>query len=275
MKQMSKAKVISKKSVTSVMNERNYLARLSHPFLANMFCAFQDRENLYLVLDYLDGGDLRYHLGNRQYFSEKEAKFFICNIVLALEYLHRNRIIHRDLKPENLVFDAYGYLRLTDLGISRLAREDNQQDTSGTPGYMAPEVMVRRPHSFAADYFALGVIAHEFMLGRRPYLGANRREIKEQILARQAAVRVDQLPFKWSPFSLDFVNKLLLRNPERRLGAAGIEEIKDHPWLADIDWDKLLQKKIKSPFKPDVPSSLHRASSKITKTTRVKYPRIP
>ena len=108
------------------------------------------------------------------------------------------------------------------MGISRLAREDNQQDTSGTPGYMAPEVMVRRPHSFTADFFALGVIAHEFMLGRRPYLGANRREIKEQILARQAAVRVDQLPFKWSPFSLDFVNKLLLRNPERRLGSAGI-----------------------------------------------------
>lgn len=80
--------------------------------------------------------------------------------MLALEYLHRNRIIHRDLKPENLVFDANGYLRLTDLGISRLAREDNQQDTSGTPGYMAPEVMVRRPHSFAADFFALGVIAH-------------------------------------------------------------------------------------------------------------------
>ena len=173
------------------------------------------------------------------------------------------------------MFDANGYLRLTDLGISRLAREDNQQDTSGTPGYMAPEVMVKRPHSFAADFFALGVIAHEFMLGRRPYAGANRREIKEQILARQATVRVDQLPFKWSPFCLDFVNKLLLRNPERRLGAAGIEEIKDHPWLADIDWDRLLQKKIKSPFKPNVTIPLPRASNKTTIITKGKSPRTP
>lgn len=127
---------------------------------------------------------------------------------MALEYLHRNKIIHRDLKPENLVFDSNGYLRLTDLGISRMMREDNHQDTSGTPGYMAPEVMVRRSHSFAVDYFALGVIAYEMMLGRRPYVGANRKEIKDQILARQATVRLEQLPFKWSPTSIDFINRV-------------------------------------------------------------------
>jgi protein kinase A len=160
-------------------------------------------------MDYLDGGDLRYHLGNRPFFNEKETKFFIANIVLSLEYLQRHKIIHRDLKPENLVFDSQGFLRLTDLGISRELREDNHQDTSGTPGYMAPEVMLRRPHSYTADYFALGVIAHELMLGKRPYLGANRKEIREQILARQASVKVDQLPYKWSPFCIDFINKVL------------------------------------------------------------------
>ena len=99
MKLMSKAKVIYKKSVSSVMNERKFLAQLSHPFLVNMMYAFQDREHLYLIMDYLDGGDLRYHLGNRQFFNEKETKFFIANIILSLEYMHRHKIIHRDLKP--------------------------------------------------------------------------------------------------------------------------------------------------------------------------------
>ena len=89
--------------------------------------------------------------------------------------MHRHKIIHRDLKPENLVFDSQGFLRLTDLGISRELREDNHQDTSGTPGYMAPEVMLRKAQSFTVDYFALGVIAYELMLGRRPYQGANRK----------------------------------------------------------------------------------------------------
>lgn len=96
---MSKIKIISKKSVTSVMNERNFLSKLNHPFLVNIQGAFQDRQNLYLLMDYLNGGDLRYHIGNRQFFSERETKFFLSCIILALEYLHRHRIIHRDLKP--------------------------------------------------------------------------------------------------------------------------------------------------------------------------------
>ena len=132
----------------------------------------------------------------------------MANIIIALEYLHEHKIIHRDLKPQNLVFDSEGYLKLTDLGVSRELRDDNQQDTSGTPGYMAPQVMIRRPHTYTADYFALGVIAYELMIGQRPYIGANRKEIKDQILARQVSVKFNDLPFKWSPFSLDFINKV-------------------------------------------------------------------
>jgi serine/threonine protein kinase len=144
MKQMSKVKVINKKSVSSVMNEKEFLCKLNHPFLVNMTSAFQDREYLYLIMDYLDGGDLRYHLGNKRYFNEKETKFFVANILIGLEYMHKNKIIHRDIKPENLVLDSQGYLRITDLGISREFRQNNSQDTSGTPGYMAPEVMCRK-----------------------------------------------------------------------------------------------------------------------------------
>ena len=172
---MYKAKIIQKKSINSVLYERTLLAKLRNPFIINMVTAFQDRENLYLLMDYIDGGDLRYHIGRRRRFHEREAKFFIANMIMGLEYLHKNNIIHRDMKPENLVFDSDGYLRITDLGISREIRAENSQDTSGTPGYMSPEVIGRKNHSFAADYFAVGVMGYEFMLGRRPYNGRNRK----------------------------------------------------------------------------------------------------
>lgn len=123
----------------------------------------------------------------------------MANMIIGLEYLHRNKIIHRDMKPENMVFDSEGYLRITDMGISRELREDNHQDTSGTPGYMSPEVICRKNHSYAADYFALGVMGYEFMLGRRPYVGKNRKEIRDQILAKQAMIKTDDLPNKWTP----------------------------------------------------------------------------
>lgn len=119
MKEMYKTKIIDKKSINSVMNERILLARLKHPFLVNMSFAFQDRENLYLVMDYINGGDLRYHIGKRRRFTELETKFFVACIILALQYLHANRVLHRDIKPENLVLESNGYVRLTDLGVSR------------------------------------------------------------------------------------------------------------------------------------------------------------
>lgn len=156
-----------------------------------MIHAFQDRENLYLIMDYLNGGDLRYHIGCKGKFNQAESKFFVANILISLEYIHSKRIIHRDLKPENFVFDSEGYLRITDFGVSRTVRDDNHQDTSGTPGYMSPEVICHKNHTYMTDYFALGVMAYEFMLGRRPYNGRNRKEIREAILTKQAEVKLD------------------------------------------------------------------------------------
>ena len=191
---MQKAKIIAKRSVHSVLNERKLLIVLRHPFLVNMHFAFQDRENLYLAMDYLPGGDLRFHLGKCRKFTEKQTKFFIACMIAGLEYLHSNGVIHRDIKPENLVLDENGYLRITDLGIARVWQSENAQDTSGTPGYMAPEVMCRQNHGVAADYYAVGVIGYEFMTGKRPYLGRNRKEIRDQILARQVQLRRKEVP---------------------------------------------------------------------------------
>ena len=251
MKEMSKARILSKKSVNSVINERKLLSYLKHPFIVNMQYAFQDRENLYLVMDLMPGGDLRYHISRRKHFTEEQTRFFAACIISGLEFLHTNGVIHRDIKPENLVFDNKGYLTITDFGIARIWVPENAKDTSGTPGYMAPEVMCRQNHGVAVDYFALGVIIYEIMLGVRPYLGKTRKEIRDRILAKQVQITKEEIPNDWSLESADFVNRLLQRKPVNRLGFNGPEEIKKHPWINDMNWNKLKNKNIPATFIPD------------------------
>lgn len=209
--------------------------------------AFQDRENLYIVLEYLSGGDLRYHLIHKRKFDEKASKFMIACVILALEICHKNGYIHRDLKPENLVFDKEGYLKLTDFGVAKMWRPENHMDTSGTPGYMSPEVLCRKNHSYSVDFFALGIILHEFIMGYRPYRGANRKEIKDAILSKQAYVKKQ---IGWSDEAIDFCNQLMKRKVSERLGNLGIWELKNHPWMRDFKWNDLLKYNIKPTYIP-------------------------
>ena len=248
---MSKLKVIDKKSEKSINSERLFLSKLHHPFIVNMHYAFQDNDNLYLIIDLLNGGDLRYHISRHKKFSEEQTRFFISCIILALEYIHGNNVIHRDIKPENLVLDNKGYLALTDFGIAKENQKDNSSETSGTPGYMSPEVMKGGNHSFPVDFFAIGVIGYEFMEGIRPYIGKNRKEIKEQMLSRQAKIKEDELSKGWSKECINFINNLLIRRPEKRLGFKGIYELKEHSWLKYYPWEQLEKKKLPSPFEPE------------------------
>ena len=208
-----------------------------------MHSAFQDRDNLYLVIDYLSGGDLRYHIGKQRLFSELQAKFMCASILLGLEHIHNLGIIHRDIKPENIVCDNFGYFRITDFGIARKWKPNNNQDTSGTPGYMAPEVMCHQNHSFEVDYYALGVIGYELCQGRRPYRGKNRREIRDQIIAKQVYIsrKYDEVS-DWSNEAIDFINRMIQRKPAQRLGYNGPSEVKSHPWFKDFPWKKLEDK---------------------------------
>ena len=252
LKQMSKVKIIDKKSIKSINSERELLSKIYNPFIVNMYYAFQDDKYLYLVMDLMSGGDLRYHISMHKKFSEEQTRFFICGITLSLEYIHQNNIIHRDVKPENLVLDENGYIRLTDFGIAKINTRDNSSETSGTPGYMSPEVIKSLNHSFPVDYFALGVIGYEFLKGERPYVGNNRKEIKEQIISRQAEIKMEEIKNEdWSKESIDFINKLLIRKPEERLGyKKGVEELKEHPWLRYYPWDLIKNKTLPSPFVP-------------------------
>jgi serine/threonine protein kinase len=250
MKKMSKCKIIDKRSERSIKAERDLLSIMNHPFIINMHFSFQDNDFLYIAMDLLTGGDLRYQIFKQKIFFEEQTKFIISCIILSLEYIHTNNILHRDLKPENLVFDSQGYLKLTDFGIAKIYRKENNKDTSGTPGYMAPEVMNGQNHTIAVDYFALGVIGYELMMRKRPYLGKNRKEIKEKIMSHQVQVKKNMVPQGWSVESADFINRLLQRKPANRLGLRGPTEVKEHLWFKGYDWKNLYLGKLKAPFVP-------------------------
>ena len=275
---MSKLRIIDKKSEKSINTEREFLSKLHNPFIVNMHYAFQDNENLYLVMDLMSGGDLRYHIARHKKFSEEQTRFFICGIIIALEYIHGNNVIHRDVKPENLVLDNKGYIRLTDFGIAKENMPDNSSETSGTPGYMSPEVMKALNHSFPVDYYALGVIGYEFMNGDRPYNGKSRKEIKEQMMNNPIQLNFNDINEGWSKESIDFINKLLKQEPENRIGYRGIKELKNHLWLRYYPWDMLYKKNLPSPFIPESKDNFDKSycesNDEITKETKLRYEEI-
>ena len=254
MKEMSKVKAYMKKSLASVLLEKNILTNIHFPLIANLNFCFQDREYLYLVLDYLAGGDLRYYLSRKIIFNESQIKFIISNLLLSLRYIHNNNIIHRDIKPENLVFDDKGYIHLTDFGISRKIRKGkNILDKSGTPGYISPEVLLNKPQNFYSDYFSVGIICYELLLKKKPFKGKNKKKVAEKILFKDIKLTKKNIPDNYTLIFGDFINKLLKRNCRERLGYKGINDIMKHPWLEAVEWDSIEGKNIlseKIPFSP-------------------------
>ena len=196
-------------------------------------------------------------------------------IIVGLEYIHSQKIIHRDIKPENLVLDNNGYVRITDFGIAKSYHNNNAKETSGTPGYMAPEVLKGQNHSYTVDFFALGIMGYEFMLGRRPYNGRSRREIKEQMLSKHVQISFSEFPNGWSEEAADFFNKLLQRKPDIRLGSKGIWELKQHKWLKFFPWEKLINKELESPFIPEKIDNFDKkyceANDSINIDTKLRY----
>ena len=180
---------------------------MNHPFIVNMHFSFQDFNSLYLVMDLITGKDLHFHLAKRKKFTCEQSKFFIACTILGLEYLHYNKIIHRDIKPDNLVLDKMGYVKITDFGISREIDKLIPGESSGTPGYMAPEIMCGKKHSIDCDYYCLGIMAYEFMKGVRPYICRSNAELKKRIMETQIVINKLELPDEWRIESADFINR--------------------------------------------------------------------
>ena len=258
MKEMSKASIIKRKSIDNIRNELQVLKLLKNgTFNINIKYAFHTRDSLYIITNYFTGGNLRHCIQTHypsKHFPEQQAKFIISNILLCLEYLRVNGIVHRDIKPENLLFDNNGYLHLGDFGIARVKPFLNDNDTSGTPSYMAPEAYLNNKYSkyFQVDYFSLGVICYELIFGRRPFHNLNANEIKQLLLTKNLQVNVDDLPrngvYDNKDVLCDFINRLLKRKYKERMGFKRIEEIFEHEWLRDVDWEGMKAKTVKSPF---------------------------
>jgi len=273
MKVLKKATLKIRDRIRTKM-ERNILADVEHPFIVKLHYAFQTEGKLYLILDFLRGGDLFTRLSKEVMFTEEDVKFYLAELALALQHLHSLGIIYRDLKPENLLLDDLGHIAVTDFGLSKENLEnDKAYSFCGTVEYMAPEVVSRKGHTFAADWWSFGVLMYEMLTGQLPFQGENRKETMSQILKSKLG-----MPDYLSAEAQSLLRALFKRNPVNRLGYGpdGVEDLKRHEFFATISWKDLGEKKVDPPFKPTiVPDEAFHFDSTFTSKTPKDSPGIP
>lgn len=255
MKTIRKAKIIARSEVTHTMAERSVLAQINNPFIVPLKFTFQSPEKLYFVLAFVNGGELFYYLSKYGRFDINRSRFYCAELLCALECLHGFNVIYRDLKPENILLDYQGHIALCDFGLCKLdvKDEDSTNTFCGTPEYLAPELLHRDGYNKTVDWWTLGVLLYEMLTGLPPFYDQNINEMYRKILNQPLHFPEGNVV---PPVARDLLTKLLERNPEKRLGANGAEEIKAHPFFEAIDWRKLLQRKYEPIFKPNVVSIL-------------------
>ncbi|KAF5913321.1 hypothetical protein HPG69_016937 [Diceros bicornis minor] len=284
MKYMNKQKCVERNEVRNVFKELQIMQGLEHPFLVNLWYSFQDEEDMFMVVDLLLGGDLRYHLQQNVRFQEDTVKLFICELAMALDYLQSQRIIHRDMKPDNILLDEHGHVHITDFNIAvMVSREMCITTVAGTKPYMAPEMFSSRReagYSFAVDWWSLGVTAYELLRGRnqgliafgtgvevfwvtfrselimiqtsekrcmRPY--HIRSSISSKEIAHMFETAVVTYPSAWSQEMVSLLKKLLEPNPDQRF--SHLSDVQNFPYMNDVNWDAVLQKRLLPGFIPN------------------------
>ncbi|KAN0004451.1 hypothetical protein ACTFIZ_010616 [Dictyostelium cf. discoideum] len=247
LKVIKKNHIIAKKSVVNTLAEKDILKKISHPFIVNLHYAFQNEKKLYLVMDFINGGQLFYHLQKEAIFSEDQVRFYMAELILALEHLHDSNIVHRDLKPENILLDSQGHCILTDFGLAKLEVKTNNETFSfaGTLEYMAPEMIQHATCGKAVDWWSIGILMYDMMIGKPPFEHKNRALMQEKIISEKA-----KFPKFVSSSARSLINGLLTKDPTKRLGANGAIEIKRHPFFKSIQWRKIENKEITPPFIP-------------------------
>lgn len=255
LKMLKKSKIEQRNQKTHVGIERSILIEIQHPFIIRMIYTFQSEKMLYFALEYCPGGELFNLLQKKRKFSEDCARFYIVQILLALEHLHQFDIAYRDLKPENVLIDKDGYIRITDFGLSKKGIKGNRETNSvcGTPEYLAPEVLFQLGHGKAVDWWTLGAILFEMLTGLPPFYTPNREELFKKIKFYTL-----RYPDFLSENAKNLLDGLFQKDPEKRLGggARDAEEIKAHPWFAQVDWNAYLRKEIKAPFVPIIKTEM-------------------
>ncbi|EEB09032.1 AGC/AKT protein kinase Gad8 [Schizosaccharomyces japonicus yFS275] len=239
--------------VKHTLAERTVLAQVNNPFIVPLKFSFQSTSKLYLVLAFINGGELFHHLQRENTFDIYRAKFYTAELLVALECLHEFNIIYRDLKPENILLDYTGHIALCDFGLCKLNMTKTQRTNTfcGTPEYLAPELLEGDgSYTKVVDWWTLGVLLYEMIVGLPPFFDDNVNQMYKNI--REAPLVFPD--FLKDEKAKDLLRRLLERSPEKRLGSGGAAEIKNHPFFADIDWKKLVAKKLQPPFKPHVES---------------------
>lgn len=251
-KQFKKASlVVHKKLVEQTKTERQILESVNrHPFVVKLFYAFQDREKLYLILEYGQGGELFTHLNSEKMFPEQTAAFYMAELVLALSHLHNTLgVVYRDLKPENCLLDSQGHLLLTDFGLSKVAVDAEECNSMlGTIAYMAPEIILGKKYGKAVDWWSFGALGYDFLTGSPPFRGQNNAKVQENIVKQKLS-----LPFFLGPDAKDLLTRLLRKDPAKRLGASSPKDlaiIKKHRFFKKIDWARLAKRELEAPIQP-------------------------
>ncbi|CDS05144.1 Putative cAMP-dependent protein kinase 9 [Lichtheimia ramosa] len=246
MKVLKKAEVVRLKQVEHLLWEKQILASVRFPFIVDLFCAFQDNTNLYMLLEYVVGGELFSHLRRAGRFTNDMTRFYASEIVLAIEYLHSKNIVYRDLKPENILLDHTGNVVLTDFGFAKQI-DDRTWTLCGTPEYLAPEIIQSKGHGKAVDWWALGILIFEMLAGYPPFFDDNSFGIYEKILTGKV-----QFPSHFDALAKDLLKRLLVSDRTKRLGnlKGGSDDIKRHKWFRGVDWIGLLEKTVRAPIIP-------------------------
>ncbi|XP_023203330.1 serine/threonine-protein kinase Sgk1 isoform X3 [Xiphophorus maculatus] len=250
-KVLQKKAILKKKEEKHIMSERNVLLKnVKHPFLVGLHYSFQTADKLYFILDYINGGELFYHLQRERCFLEPRARFYAAEIGSALGYLHSLNIVYRDLKPENILLDSQGHIILTDFGLCKENIEPNGTTSTfcGTPEYLAPEVLHKQPYDRTVDWWCLGAVLYEMLYGLPPFYSRNTAEMYDNILNKPL-----QLKPNISNAARHLLEGLLQKDRTKRLGCTeDFIEIKNHIFFSPINWDELNAKKITPPFNPNV-----------------------
>jgi serine/threonine protein kinase len=243
---LSKIEVVRLRQVQHIVSEKNILAKINFPFIVNLLCTFQDQKNVFLLEEYVIGGEMFSHLRRAGRFSNEMTKFYAAEITLALEYLHGMNIIYRDLKPENLLLDHNGHIKIADFGFAKHV-PDRTWTLCGTPEYLAPEIIQSRGHGKAVDWWALGILIFEMIAGYPPFYDDNPFGIYEKILLGRIV-----FPPHFAPAARNIVERFLTADLSSRLGnlRGGSEDVKSHAWFSGIVWEDVLNRKIQAPIVP-------------------------
>ena len=248
MKSLKKDYIKKYQQTKHTKEERKIMEKIDYPFISKLYYAFQTKKSLFMITEFMAGGEMFHHLHECGHFDENRARFYIAELVLAIDHLHKNNILYRDLKPENILLDEIGHIKLTDFGLSKIMNnieKDKTYTVCGTPIYVAPEVLSGRGYNKLVDWWSLGVLLYEFLAGYSPF-----REMKNRIDLNIYKKKLKQDPLI-SDTAFNLIKNLCKTNASERLGK-NVSEIKNHKFFEDVDWIKLEKKQITPPFKPKI-----------------------